>query len=108
MNLDSVKAFLASPMAGKLLAVAARTLGTVLATYGVTMSDSALVEVLSGLLGVAVYFWSNHDKVRSQQKFNTAAASAQPITEKQAEQIVAAGDAPSVLTPKTNVPILVP
>lgn len=105
MNLETVKAFLASPMAPKLLAVAARTIGTCLATIGVVVSDSALVEVLSGLLGVAVYVWSNHDKVRSQKKFNSAAASSEPMTEKEAERIVAAGAAPSVLTPKTEVPL---
>lgn len=106
MTIENAKAFLASPMAPKLLGVAARGVGYALATAGVLIPQNDLVEILSSLLGMAVLIWSCYEKIHSQQKFNAAAASQEPITEKQAERIVAAGAAPSVLTPKTEVPVV--
>lgn len=79
-----------------LVPVVARWLGAEeAARFVADLSSLVVALVLSGL-----------QTYRSRREKLTAMASAQPLTESELKGIVGAGRAPSVLTPKHEVPVL--
>jgi type VI protein secretion system component VasK len=76
-----------------------------LAAHGVTVSDSQTTQFVAWatpLLGALV--WSIWQKYRGRQKLVVALSTPAVMTEKQVEAVVANDGAPSVLTPKTELP----
>lgn len=67
-------------------------------------TDQATQIVLEYVVPAVMAIWALWQSYRNRQKLTTALASSQPMSEKQIENVVKAGGAASVLTPKHEVP----
>ena len=76
------------------------------AAVGTTSNGSDVEQIVSAVMVVGAFAWSVFDKYRAHQKQLTAQAAGTPITAQQVEAAIKAGAAPSVLTPKTQIPVL--
>lgn len=75
--------------------------------FGASVSDDQVTQLTAQIAPVLlVVAWSLYDKYHGRLKLLTAAAAPYAVTEAQVERAVAAGDAPSVLTPKRSIPAL--
>lgn len=76
---------------------------------GIQWVDQDMSNATAQILDVAIFMgmagWGAYDKYKSHQKLLTAQASGQ-ITGQKVDAAVKAGEAPSVMTPKTEVPQL--
>ena len=68
--------------------------------------QSTDAEVASASLAVLMAGWGAYDKYKSHQKLLTAQAMGSQVTSQEVSAAVKAGAAPSVFTPKTEVPQL--
>lgn len=75
-----------------------------LVTEGLLTEADALQYVGAASLAIVGFGAAIYQKFTAQRKLLTAAASPGQLTEKAIEAKVAAGDAPSVMTSKTEVP----
>lgn len=75
------------------------------ATFGAEVSEDQIVQWTAQIVPVlAVLAWSIYQKYTSRQKLLTAAATTGAKSEAEIDRIVSSGMAPSVLTPKDQVP----
>lgn len=81
--------------------------GWVAAHGGSALSDDQIGKVVSAAVPVlAVLAWSVWQKYQSRRKLLTALASNGTLSENHVELMVGSGQAPSVLTPKHEAPVL--
>ena len=77
-----------------------------LAAHGLTISENQTTQFIAWVTPViATLAWSIYQKYRGRQKLMTALVTPATQTEHQVEAAVSAGAAPSVLTPKNQVPV---
>jgi len=75
---------------------------------GVLVSENELIQFISALVAVVGFLLGLWKDYKEQQKLVTALSTARPSTERQIENLIKAGDAPSVMTKKTEVPFVHP
>ena len=94
-----------NPYIGGIIGSIVRSLLLYLAgRYSLEFSDTQVAEATGALLALSMLGWSQYNLHRSRQKIVTLAAQAQ-TTEKEVEQTIHLVGAPSVMTPKTEVPV---
>jgi hypothetical protein len=71
---------------------------------GIWTEEEAGRYITAGVVLILTVGWSLWQKYRSRQKLNVALATPHTMTEKAAEAAVARGEAPSVTTPKAEIP----
>jgi len=73
---------------------------------GVAIGDDTITQAISGAIALAGFLWSLWKTYKEQQKLVVAAAAGAPISLDRVDQMVKAGQAPSVTTPTNEVPQL--
>ncbi len=74
--------------------------------FSLQFSDTQMAEVTANVLAIGMFGWSQFNVYRNQQKQLVAAASPVKMTMEQVDEKIAAGEAPSVMTPKTEIPTI--
>lgn len=91
-----------------------QVLGTIVRTVvvwlagkvGAEVSDDQVTQITAQVVPVLLVLgWSLWQKYRNRQKLLTALGSSHRLTEHEVEAMVSAGEAPTITTPKTAVPI---
>ena len=78
------------------------------AALGISANGSDVEQVVSAVMVLGAFVWSVYDKYRAHQKQLTAQAMGVQVTAQEVDAAVKVGAAPSVLTPKTAIPVLNP
>lgn len=78
----------------------------VLVSKGIWTEAEASTYLSAAVLGILTLGWSIWQKYGNRLKFMTASAAGKPVSEKEVEQMVKAGQAPPVTLPKERVPYL--
>lgn len=73
---------------------------------GIAVSDNELVQAVGAVVTAVSLVWGIVEQVRDRRRLLTAAASPGPTTVERVESLVKHGEAPSVSTPKDEIPQL--
>ena len=95
-----------NPFQRELIGSVIRTILSAAAGAGYLAADADLERLVSVLTMLAVGLWSAYQKFRTRQKLVTMGASHGRMSEHQAEAQIARGDAASVTTKATDVPVV--
>ncbi len=81
-------------------------IGYALGRLGGELSDSEVAEVATAIAAAATAAWGVREKLKARKKQLVGQAVNRPISEVEAEALVKSGAAPSVFTPKDEIPKL--